>query len=68
MDECSQQLMGEVREPLPPKPVHVAKQDSEYERRGTAHVFRAVEPLAGQRLRASDLSIGAWCALDHHRR
>jgi hypothetical protein len=27
----------------------VAKHDSEYERRGTANVFMAVEPLAGQR-------------------
>jgi len=49
MDECSKQLIGEVRAPLPPKPGHVAKQDSEYERRGTANVFMAVEPLAGQR-------------------
>lgn len=49
MDECSKQLIGEVRKPLPPKPGHVAKQDSEYERRGTANVFMAVEPLAGQR-------------------
>ena len=49
MDECSKQLIGEVREPLLPKPGHVAKQDSEYERRGTANVFMAVEPLAGQR-------------------
>jgi hypothetical protein len=49
LDECSKQLIGEVREPLPPKPGHVAKEDSEYERRGTANVFMAVEPLAGQR-------------------
>ena len=49
MDECSKQLIGEVRAPLPPKPGQVAKQDSEYERRGTANVFMAVEPLAGQR-------------------
>ena len=49
MDECSKQLIGEVRERLPPKPGHVAKQDSEYERKGTANVFMAVEPLAGQR-------------------
>ena len=49
LDECSKQLIGEVREPLPPKPGHVAKQDSEYERKGTANVFMAVEPLAGQR-------------------
>lgn len=49
MDECSKQLIGEVRAPLPPKPGHVAKEDSEYERLGTANVFMAVEPLAGQR-------------------
>lgn len=49
MDECSKQLIAEVRAPLPPQPGHVAKQDSEYERRGTANVFMAVEPLAGQR-------------------
>jgi len=49
LDECSKQLIGEVREPLPPKPGQVAKYDSEYERRGTANVFLAVEPLAGQR-------------------
>ncbi|MCI0639139.1 MAG: IS630 family transposase [Gemmataceae bacterium] len=50
MDECSKQLIGEVRAPLPPKPGHVAKYDSEYERRGTANVFMAVEPLAGKRV------------------
>lgn len=50
MDECSKQLIGEVRGPLPPKPGHVAKEDSEYERKGTANVFMAVEPLAGQRM------------------
>ena len=49
MDECSKQLIGEVREPLPPKPGHVAKHDSEYERLGTANVFMAVEPLVGKR-------------------
>jgi DDE superfamily endonuclease len=49
MDECSKQLIGEVREPLPPKPGQVAKYDSEYERKGTANVFMAVEPLAGRR-------------------
>lgn len=49
LDESSKQLIGEVREPLPPAPGHVAKYDSEYERRGTANVFMAVEPLAGKR-------------------
>jgi hypothetical protein len=49
MDECSKQLIGEVREPLPPLPGHLAKYDSEYERKGTANLFMAVEPLAGKR-------------------
>lgn len=49
MDEASKQLIAEVREPLPPLPGRVAKYDSEYERRGTANIFMAVEPLAGKR-------------------
>jgi hypothetical protein len=49
MDECSKQLIAEVRAPLPPRPGDVAKYDSEYERRGTANIFMAVEPLAGKR-------------------
>jgi DDE superfamily endonuclease len=49
MDECSKQLIAEVRDPLPPRPGDVAKYDSAYERRGTANMFMAVEPLAGQR-------------------
>ena len=43
------QLIAEVREPLPVRPGSVAKHESEYERRGTANVFMAVEPLAGKR-------------------
>ena len=49
MDEASKQLIAEVREPLPAKPGRIAKHDSEYERRGTANLFMAVEPLAGKR-------------------
>jgi hypothetical protein len=49
MDEASKQLIAEVRDPLPARPGSVAKQDSEYERRGTANLFMAVEPLAGKR-------------------
>jgi hypothetical protein len=49
MDEASKQLIAEVREPLPARPGSIAKQDSEYERRGTANLFMAVEPLAGKR-------------------
>lgn len=49
LDECSKQLIAEVREPLRAKPGQIARYDSEYERRGTANVFMAVEPLAGKR-------------------
>jgi hypothetical protein len=49
MDEASKQLIAEVRDPLPLRPGDVAKYDSEYERRGTANIFMAVEPLAGKR-------------------
>ena len=49
MDEASKQLIAEVREPLPAQPGSIAKYDSEYERRGTANLFMAVEPLAGKR-------------------
>lgn len=64
MDECSKQLIGEVREPLPPKPGQVAKYDSEYERKGTANVFMAVEPLAGKRtVRVTDRRTRVdWCS------
>jgi hypothetical protein len=49
MDEASKQLIAEVRDPLPQQPGRIAKYDSEYERRGTANIFMAVEPLAGRR-------------------
>jgi hypothetical protein len=49
LDESSKQLIAEVREPLPARPGAVAKQDCEYERKGTANIFLAVEPLAGKR-------------------
>ncbi len=49
MDEASKQLIAEVRQPLPAQPGRTAKYDSEYERRGTANLFMAVEPLAGRR-------------------
>ena len=49
MDEASKQLIAEVRQPLPAQSGRTAKYDSEYERRGTANFFMAVEPLAGKR-------------------
>lgn len=48
LDERPVPLRAEVREPIPATPGRVARQDSEYERRGTANVFCAVEPKAGR--------------------
>ncbi len=50
MDEASKQLIGEVRDPLAMRPGQIEKYDSEYKRLGTANIFIAVEPLAGQRV------------------
>jgi hypothetical protein len=49
LDETSKQLIGEVREPLPPAPGHVERYDSVYVRNGVANLFLAFEPLAGWR-------------------
>jgi hypothetical protein len=49
MDETFQQLVGEVREPLPPAPGRVERYDSVYVRNGVASLFLAFEPLAGWR-------------------
>ena len=49
MDESSRQLLGDVREPLPPLPCRIKKVDHEYIRRGTANIFMLFEPLAGRR-------------------
>jgi len=49
MDESSRQLLGDVREPLPPMPCRVKKVDHEYVRHGTANLFMLFEPLAGWR-------------------
>ena len=49
LDEASKQLVADVTPPLPMQPGHPARQDSEYERCGTANLFMLFEPLAGQR-------------------
>ena len=49
LDETSKQLIGEVREPLPPRPGETARYDGEYVRNGTVNIFMAFEPLAGWR-------------------
>jgi transposase len=43
------QLIGEVRAPLPAEPGKPLRYDTEYKRNGTANIFMAFEPLAGQR-------------------
>lgn len=47
-DEKSVTLHADVRAPRPAEPGREARRDSEYERRGTANVFCAVEPKAGR--------------------
>src|SRR5450759_3444773 len=49
-DEKSVTLHADVRGPLTMEPGSVAERDYEYERRGTANVFCAVEPKAGVHL------------------
>jgi hypothetical protein len=49
MDEKPYQLLEDVREPLPLKPGHTEKVDSEYQRNGTCSIFVFTEPLAGWR-------------------
>jgi hypothetical protein len=48
-DEGGKQLIGEVRPPLPLRPGQPRREDSEYERNGTANLFMVFEPLAGTR-------------------
>jgi hypothetical protein len=48
VDEKPVTLHADVRPPIPAVPGREARRDSEYERRGTANVFCAVEPQAGR--------------------
>lgn len=49
LDETFKQLIGETREPLPPRPGVVERYDHVYVRNGVASLFLACEPLAGWR-------------------
>jgi DDE superfamily endonuclease len=49
LDETFKQLIGEVREPLPPMPGRVERYDSVYARNGVASLFMTFGPLAGWR-------------------
>jgi transposase len=49
LDEKPVQVHADVRAPLPArKPGQIARQDNEYERRGTANIFCGVEPKGGR--------------------
>ena len=49
LDEASKQLIADVQAPLPVEPGQAAREDYEYERKGTANLFMISEPLAGKR-------------------
>jgi DDE superfamily endonuclease len=49
MDETFKQLIGQTRQPLPPRPGAVERVDHVYVRNGVASLFMAFEPLAGWR-------------------
>jgi len=49
LDETFKQLIGETREPLPPRPGHVERFDHVYTRNGVPSLFAAFEPLRGRR-------------------
>jgi hypothetical protein len=49
LDESSKQLVRNVREPLPMEPGQPPRVDDHYERKGTANLFLACEPLRGWR-------------------
>ena len=60
LDEKPVSLHADMRPPLPARPGKVAKRDNEYKRCGTANVFCAVEPKAGQAFHLPDPgSLGA---------
>jgi hypothetical protein len=48
-DERPVQLLGEVRQPLPPQPGQPQRIDYEYRRTGTCNLFTYFQPLAGWR-------------------
>lgn len=49
-DELPIQLLGEVVAPLPLAAAKPARFDYEYQRRGTANILLAIEPLSGKRV------------------
>ena len=49
LDEATKQLVADITPPQPLQSGQPARQDYEYERRGTSNLFMVVEPLAGRR-------------------
>lgn len=49
LDEASKQLVADATPPAPMQPGRPARQDYEYERRGTANLFMLFAPLEGWR-------------------
>lgn len=49
LDEASKQLVADLTPPAPMQPSRPARQDYEYERRGTANLFMLFAPLEGWR-------------------
>ncbi len=49
IDETTKQLIGETREPLPPRPASLERFDHVYVRNGVASLFLAFEPLKAWR-------------------
>jgi len=49
MDELPQQLLVNVRAPLPMEPGRPLREDDEDERKGVSNLFLLFEPLAGKR-------------------
>jgi transposase len=45
-DECPYQLIGETRQPLPPRPGKAQRYDYEYQRNSTCNLFNFFQPLA----------------------
>ena len=49
LDETSKQLVGETRQPLPPRPGYARAYDYEYQRNGVSNLFMLFAPLEGWR-------------------
>jgi hypothetical protein len=68
MEARSPQWMGEVRAPLPALPGTPLRDDPAYQRKGTAHMFRACAPCIGQRSTTvtAQRTQGDWAILSEH--